>query len=119
IVQTTAVSVHVPAGEVEDRLEMVDSDVTNAALDQASCQQTALTKGISAIAVALLGGLPADVEGRLGFFRGEQAEGPLIGAVVHLGATGLGAALESIELGQQTAAGVQAGRRGASGDFEI
>ncbi len=52
VVQAAAVGVHVPAGLAEDRVEVVDRDVADAAFDQPAGHQAALAERVAAIAVA-------------------------------------------------------------------
>ena len=84
VVETAAVRVHVPASLAEDRVEVVDRHIADAAFDQPPGHQTALAEGVAAIAVAHARRFKVEVEGFLGAARREQPEGALVRTVVRL-----------------------------------
>ena len=119
VVKTAAVSVHVPAGQIKNRVEVVDRHVTRTALDQTPSQQTALAECVSAIAITDTVRFFGDLEGIAGFGRGQQIERAGIGTVVKLSRVRLHARLQSIDLSQQTAPLVRATGSESLGRFEI
>ena len=124
VVQAAAVGVHVPAGDAEDGVEVVDGDVAAAAFDQPPSHQAALAQRVAAVAVALLRGLLREVEGLLGFGRGQQVEGSRVGGVAADFGVGLGLLLHLVDLREQLLASVEPelglpGGRLQVRDFEV
>ena len=107
VVQPAAVRVHVPAGEIEDRVEVVDRHVAAASFDQPPGHEAALAERVATVAVLLLRRLLREVKRLLGLGRREQVERAGIRRVATRFRFGLGLALHLVDLPQQLSASIQ------------
>ena len=108
VVQAAAVGVHVPAREIEDRVEVVDRDEARTPFDQSPSHQAALAERVAAVAVLQLRLFLSEVERLLGFGGGQQVERASVRRVAADRRVRFGLALHLVDLSQQLFASVDA-----------